>query len=152
MYFCTNPCVFTSWTNMWKLLSGLTFCKPMNCTVHGILQARILEWVAFSFSKESSQPRDQTQVSHTAGGFFTNWMIRETQAEHTWCLTGSRRNGSFMNWCPCPLHLPVPTEALSLPQIAGVFQLHVLGKGGLSRSQRKGTWFFGRDPRRWQET
>ena len=40
-------------------------------------QVRILEWVAFPFSMESSQPRDQTQVSHTAGGFFTNWAIGE---------------------------------------------------------------------------
>ena len=37
----------------------------------GILQARILEWVAISYSRGSSQPRDQTQVSHIAGGFFT---------------------------------------------------------------------------------
>ena len=42
-------------------------CNPMNYTVHGILQARILEWVAFPFSRGSSQPRDRTQVSRTAG-------------------------------------------------------------------------------------
>ena len=47
-------------------------CDPMYYTVHGILQARILEWVAFPFSRGSSQPRDQTQVSRTAGGFFTS--------------------------------------------------------------------------------
>ena len=40
-----------------------TLCDPMNYIVHGILQARILEWVAFPFSRGSSQPRDQTQVS-----------------------------------------------------------------------------------------
>ena len=45
--------------------------RPMDYTVHGILQARILEWVAFHFSRGSSQPRDRTQVSHIAGGFFT---------------------------------------------------------------------------------
>ena len=39
---------------------------------HGILQARILEWVALPFSKGSSQSRDRTQVSHVVGGFFTN--------------------------------------------------------------------------------
>ena len=44
---------------------------PMDYRVHGILQARILEWVAFPFSNGSSQPRDQTQVSYIAGGFFT---------------------------------------------------------------------------------
>ena len=49
-----------------------TFCDPVDCIVHGILQARILEWVAFPFSRGSSQPMDQTQVSHIAGGFFTS--------------------------------------------------------------------------------
>ena len=49
-----------------------TLCDPMDYTVHGILQARILEWVYFSFSRGSSQPRDQTQVSCIAGGFFTS--------------------------------------------------------------------------------
>ena len=52
---------------------------PMDSEVHGILQARILEWVAFLFSRGSSQPRDWTQVSHMAGGFFTSWATRETQ-------------------------------------------------------------------------
>ena len=44
-----------------------TLCDPMDYTVHGILQARIQEWVAFPFSRRSSQPREQTQVSHIAG-------------------------------------------------------------------------------------
>ena len=46
-------------------------------SVHGILQARILEWVAVVFSRGSSQPRDQTQVSCIADGFFTSWATRE---------------------------------------------------------------------------
>ena len=50
----------------------LTLCNLMDYTVHGILQARILEWVAISFSRGSSQPRDRTQVSRIAGGFFTS--------------------------------------------------------------------------------
>ena len=49
-----------------------TLCDPMDYTIYGILQAKILEWVAFPFSWGSSQPRDQTQVSHIAGGFFTS--------------------------------------------------------------------------------
>ena len=54
-----------------------TLCDPTDYTVHGILQARILECVAFPFSRGSSQPRDQSQVSHIAGGFFTSWTTRE---------------------------------------------------------------------------
>ena len=60
----------------------LTLCNPMDCTppgssVHGISKARILEWVAISFSMESSWPRDWTQVSCIAGRFFTIWATRE---------------------------------------------------------------------------
>ena len=52
---------------------------PMDrSSVHGILQARILEWVAISFSRGSSRPRNQTQVSHTAGRFFTIWNTGES--------------------------------------------------------------------------
>ena len=47
-------------------------CDPVDCTVHGILQARTLEWVAFPFSRGSSQPRDGAQVSRIADGFFTS--------------------------------------------------------------------------------
>ena len=52
-------------------------CDPTDYTVHGILKARILEWVAFPFSRGSSQPSDRTQVSCIAGGFFTVWATRE---------------------------------------------------------------------------
>ena len=45
---------------------------PTDYTVHGILQARTLQWAAVPFSRGSSQPRDRTQVSHIAGGFFTS--------------------------------------------------------------------------------
>ena len=52
----------------WKSLSCVWLCNPMDYTVHGILQARILEWVAFPFSRGSSQPRDWTYVSCIVGG------------------------------------------------------------------------------------
>ena len=60
----------------------LTLCRHMDCSlpgysVHGILQARILEWVAISFSGGSSWWRNWTQVSCIAGGFFINWATRE---------------------------------------------------------------------------
>ena len=49
-----------------------TLCDPKDYTVHGILQARTLEWVAFPFSRESSLLRDPTQGSRIADGFFTS--------------------------------------------------------------------------------
>ena len=55
--------------------------SPQGSSVHGILQARILEWVAIPFSKGSSQPRVWTQVSHIAGRFFTVWATREAKKE-----------------------------------------------------------------------
>ena len=59
-----------------------TLCNPMDCTlqgssVHGIFQARVLEWVDISFSRGSSPPRDQTRVSRIAGRSFTVWATRE---------------------------------------------------------------------------
>ena len=60
----------------------LTLCDPMDYTLHGILQARILEWEAFPFSKGSSQPKSQTGVSCIAGRFFTNRAIREEEEKH----------------------------------------------------------------------
>ena len=67
-----------------------TLCNPMDCSppgsaVHGILQARILERVVISFSRGSSQPRDWTQVSLIASGFFTIWATRET-LKHLQCF------------------------------------------------------------------
>ena len=66
--------------NSWQLLnlkvkvaqSCLTLSDPMDYIIHGILQARILEWVAFFFSRGSSLPRNRTGDSCIAGGFFTN--------------------------------------------------------------------------------
>ena len=62
--------------------SCLILCDPMDCSpsgssVHGILWARILEWVTIPFSREYSQPRDWTQIYCIAGGFFTIWAIRD---------------------------------------------------------------------------
>ena len=57
--------------------SCLTLCDPMDYTAHGILQARILEWVATPFSRGSSQPRNRTQVSCIPSRSFTSWATRE---------------------------------------------------------------------------
>ena len=85
--------VAISFSNAWKWKvkvkresevpqSCLTLCDPMDdslpgSSVHEILQARVLEWVAISFSTRSSQPRDRTLVSHIAGRRFTIWATRE---------------------------------------------------------------------------
>ena len=66
---------------LWKW-KCLTLCDPMDgsppgSSVHGILQARLLEWVAISFPRGSSWPRDRTQVSHIAGRRFNLWATRE---------------------------------------------------------------------------
>ena len=123
----------------------------MNYTVHGILQARILEWVAFPFSRGSFQPRDQTQVFHIAGGFFTSWATRE--AQEYW-------SGQPL---PSPADLPdpgielgspalqadsLPAEPQGKPKRTGVGSLSLLQwisltqelSWGLLRLRRKARW------------
>ena len=71
-YFSNITVIYSLKVKVKIIQSSPTFCNPMDYTVHEILQARILEWVAIPFSRGSSQPRDQTQVSCIAGGFFTS--------------------------------------------------------------------------------
>ena len=82
---------------------SLTLCYPMDCSlpgspVHGISHARILEWVAISFSRGSSPPRDQTHVSWIAGGFFISYQ----PVFHPWV----RKIPWRRNWQPTPVLLP----------------------------------------------
>ena len=70
-----------------------TLCSPMDYTVHGILQARILKWGAFPFSRGSSQPRNRTGVSCIAGGFFTSWATREALLVTLGLII-------LLSWCP----------------------------------------------------
>ena len=70
----------------------LTLCNPMiysppGSSVHGIFQARILEWLTISFSSGSSQPRDKTRLSCTAGRFFTDWATREAPVCYVYFTT-----------------------------------------------------------------
>ncbi|CAI9158043.1 unnamed protein product [Rangifer tarandus platyrhynchus] len=71
-------------------------CNPMDYTVHGILQARILEWVAFPFSRGSSQPRDRTQVSRIAGGLYQ--------------LSQQGSPGGLPGWTPKPFQRSILKE------------------------------------------
>ena len=91
----------------WKVKvaqSGTTLCDPMDYTVHGILQTRILEWVAVPFSRGSSQPRDRTQISRIAGGFFTSWATREA-LHMAYLLWLSHSSWIMCSFPPSPLSL-----------------------------------------------
>ena len=86
-FLCGNK-----WSEALVAHSCLTLCDPMDCSppgssVLGIFQARILEWVAISFSRGSSRPRDQTQVSSTAGRFFTDWTMCTAETLVLWTMT-----------------------------------------------------------------
>ena len=61
-------------------------CSLPGSSIHGIFQARVLEWVAISFSMGSSWSRDRTQVSYTAGRCFTFWATREDYIENNLLL------------------------------------------------------------------
>ena len=80
-----------------------------SCVVHEILQARILEWVTFPFSRGSSQPRDWTQVSHIWSRFFTSWAMREAQeywsslARFQWIFPTQESNWGLLH-CRWILH------------------------------------------------
>ena len=80
-------------------------CNPMDYTVHGILQARTLDWVAYPFSMGSSQPRDRTQVSCIVDRFFTSWATREAQE----CWSGEP--------IPSPTDPPDPGFKLGSPAL-----------------------------------
>ena len=124
--------------------SCLTLCDPMDCSlpgfsVRGILQVRILEWAAISFSGGSSWPRDQTQVSCIAGRFFTIWDACEAPK----CL-----QLKTIFWFP--LHLsPLPGVCfwweeghLLLPWWAGQAEEDKMGTGQcLFFSHVLGRWF-----------
>ena len=77
-----------------------TLCDPMDCrlpgsSVHGILQVRILEWVAIPFSRGSSQPKNRTQVSCMTSRFFTIWATREALCV-SWVISKARNKSSQM--------------------------------------------------------
>ena len=94
--------------------SCLTLCDPMDYTppgssVHGILQARILEWIAIPFSRGSSWHRDQTRVSYTAGRFFTIRATSKRKNETEILVTQSdslQFHGLGLTKCLCPWDSP----------------------------------------------
>ena len=90
-------------------------CSPPGSSVHGILQAKILEGVAISFSGGSSWSRDRTRVSCIAGRFFTNWATGEAHPgsirDHKECAAGIAENG-YHSWSWPPPCCPAPDACL----------------------------------------
>ena len=83
---------FVIYSSLKVAQSCLTLCNPVDCSppgssVHGVLQARILEWVAISFSRGSSRPRDRTPVSHIAGRRFSLCATREALIQAWYSLS-----------------------------------------------------------------
>ena len=117
----------------------LTLCNPMDCSlpgssVYGIFQARVLEWVAMSFSRGSSRPKDRTWVSHIVGRRFTVWATwtpcksRTKEGTRLWRLSLGK------DWCEdWPLCSPppgevCPREAMSSPGLNSLEDLIVKRK------------------------
>ena len=96
--------------------SRLTLCDPMDCSlpgssVHGIFQARVLEWVAVSFSRGSSRPRDRARASRTAGRRFTIWASAaffDPQRQVSWSHKGFPCSSAA--WKPLRLQWLLPLE------------------------------------------
>ena len=99
----------------------LTLCNPMYYTVHGILQARILEWIAFPFSRGSSKPRDWTQVSCIAGGFFTNWATRTRQPGKASALAHTRNKWVTSSLGP-GLRVKITATQITKTKLLGKFR------------------------------
>ena len=83
----------------WRSNPGLLHCRHIPYQLKHQGSPRILEWVAYPFSRGSSQPRRWTRVSCIAGGFFTNWAIREALIEIPWSLSRERCEHSYFSFC-----------------------------------------------------
>ena len=81
-----SPSLESEVTQLYPILYNPVDCNLPGFPVHGIFQARVPEWVAFSFSRGSSQPRDQTQISHITGRCFTLWATREAWSRMDTCI------------------------------------------------------------------
>ena len=100
-----KPLVWCEWIVKVKSLSRVpTLRDPMDCSlpgssVHGIFQARVLEWVTVSFSRRSSRPRDWTRVSRIVGRCFTTWATRGVSEFNFFFLTFSLERDCYCLWC-----------------------------------------------------
>ena len=125
--FCSLPVI---WSELLVIQSCSTLfdllnCSPQGSSVHGIFQARILEWVAISFSRGSFQPRYWTQVSCTTGRFFTYWAMREAPLLFDLrpnCSGGDEDNGPPSKG---PMHALLHSVPMTLQQATANPCLHL---------------------------
>ena len=149
-----------------------TLCDPMGCSlpgssVHGILQARVLEWVAISFSRGSSRPRDWTGVSHVTGRLLNVWAARKVPCRYgcvggggvsRGCLCGSAFQSSRGLWALAagpspwgsaslvtPPSLPPTPWWRNLSQDPYHLRLHLRLQESSQTLPRKTCWFLSRD-------
>ena len=90
-YFGTGWIVYESHSSCPTLCNSMD-CSPPGNSIHGIFQTRILEWVAISICRGSSQPRDQTQVSPIAGRLFTIWATKEARLDYLYLRSSYKWN------------------------------------------------------------
>ena len=103
-----------------------TLCDPVDCSlpgssVHGIFQAIVLEWIAISFSRGSSRPRDRTWVSLIVDRCFTIWATREVRAQ--WYVYAAAAAKSLQS---CPTLCDPMDRSLPGSSVHGIFQARVL--------------------------
>ena len=97
-----------------KSFSRIRLFATPGSSIHGTFQARALEWVAISFSRGSSWPRDRTQVSHIVGRHFTIWVTRELPT------TSLKRS----NWCVKQLPPPSWLRQVAAKKVITLFWQH----------------------------
>ena len=128
--------------------SSPTLCDPMDChlpdsSVHGIFQARILEWVNIPFSRGSSWHRDWTWVSCIAGRFFTVWTIREAHGEKNEKMKKKKKKPEHIRrcllfdltvkaWMPRCVHCQLGLRRLWQPDVLRPSLLQQLSPGKMS--------------------
>ena len=110
---CVCVLVAESHSTLWDPME----CSPSGPSVHGILQARILQWVAMSSSRGSSQPRDWIRVSSTASRFFTIWATWEAHSDE-WMASITLEDFPYFDGLILFRGLPWPKKCLPIYQKA----------------------------------
>ena len=123
------------------ILCDLMDCSPPVSSVHGLLQARLLEWVAFPFSRRSPSPKDHTWVSCIAYTFFTVRATREAQYKHLevyfgWIRSCSTLNLTYLPWTHILWHFKSFLAAIvTIKGYLTSCKVNVLFEGNLGTSQ-----------------